>query len=170
MKMKSIDLFPEMLSVLAADFPDLRLAITGEGPYKERLFNDFERKGVSEMVEYLGVVEWNKVPEIMNRSKVFLYPSREEPFGLSIIEAMACEVPVITTNVYGPKEIVTHNYDGLTIPPDDVIALTGAVRKLLSDESLRAQMGKNARKTVETRFSIENHAKGLIEIYSQLVN
>ena len=169
MKMKSIDLFPEMLTLLAPDFPNLRLAITGEGPYKDKLFNDFEKAGVSDMVEYLGVVDWNQVPEIINRSKVFLYPSREEPFGISIIEAMACEVPVITTNVYGPGEIVKHNYDGLTIPPDDVTALTEAARKLLSSETLRIQIGKNGRKTVERRFSIVNHTERLVEIYDELV-
>jgi glycosyltransferase involved in cell wall biosynthesis len=168
-KMKAIDLFPTMLSRLAPDFPNLHLAITGEGPYKQKLFAAFEREGVSNMVEYLGVVDWTKVPEILNRSRIFLYPSREEPFGISLIEAMACEVPVITTNVYGPKEIVTHGHDGLTVPPDDVAALTEAVVKLLSNEPLRMQMGKNARKTVEQKFSIDHHAEHLIEIYKELV-
>ena len=167
--MKSIDLFPKMLSLLAPDFPTLRLALTGEGPYKENLFKDFESEGVSEMVEYIGVVDWEKVPEIINRSKVFLYPSREEPFGISIIEAMACEVPVITTNVYGPGEIVTNNHDGLAIPPDDVIVLTEAIRKLLSNDALRIRMGKNGRKTVEDRFNIQSHTMHLIEIYNELV-
>lgn len=169
MKMKSIDLFPKMLSLLAPDFPNLRLAITGEGPYKEKLFNSLDREGVSEMVEYLGVVEWEKVPEIINRSKIFLYPSREEPFGISIIEAMACEVPVITTNVFGPSEIVTDGHDGLTVSPDDVPALVKAAKTLLSNEALRTKMGKNARKTVERRFSMETHTERLLEVYSELM-
>jgi glycosyltransferase involved in cell wall biosynthesis len=170
MKMKSIDLFPRMLSLLASDFPNLRLVITGEGPYKEKLFKDFEHEGVRDMVEYLGVVDWDKVPEIINRSKVFLYPSREEPFGISIIEAMACEVPVITTTVYGPGEIVTNGHDGFTIPPDDLFALVESVKTLLSNEPLSVQMGKNGRITVESRYNIEDHVKRLIEIYIELLN
>jgi glycosyltransferase involved in cell wall biosynthesis len=169
MKMKAIDLFPKMLSFLASDFPNIRLAITGEGPYKEKLFKDFEDESVLDMVDYLGVVEWEKVPEILNRSKIFLYPSREEPFGISIIEAMACEVPVITTNVYGPNEIVTDSHDGLTVPPDNVGALVEAVHLLLSDETFRVQMGQNARKTVQQRFSIEHHTEQLIETYNGLM-
>jgi glycosyltransferase involved in cell wall biosynthesis len=169
MKMKSIDLFPKMLSLLAPHFPDLRFAITGEGPYKKILLNEFENEGVSRMVDYLGVVSWDKVPELINRSKVFLYPSREEPFGISIIEAMACEVPVVTTNVYGPGEIITDNHDGLTIPPDDVTALVEAIYKLLSDDQFRVQMGENARTTVKERFSIEYHTDRLIKVYDRLL-
>ena len=169
MKMKSIDLFPKMLSLLAPYFPNLRLAITGEGPYKETLFNEFEYEGVNELVDYLGVVAWDKVPELINRSKVFLYPSREEPFGISIIEAMACEVPVVTTNVYGPGEIITDNHDGLTVPPDDVTALVEAIHKLLSDDQFRVQIGRNARNTVEQRFSIEHHTDRLIKVYDRLL-
>jgi glycosyltransferase involved in cell wall biosynthesis len=169
MKMKAIDLFPEMLSLLAPHFPNLRLAITGEGPYKKKLFDSFKQKGVFGMVEYLGVVDWNRVPELINKSRIFLYPSREEPFGISIIEAMACEVPVVTTNVYGPKEIITNGHDGLMVPPDDVVALGEAIQTLLSNETFREQMGKNARKTVKKRFSIKNHTKQLIEMYNELV-
>jgi glycosyltransferase involved in cell wall biosynthesis len=114
-------------------------------------------------------VDWNKVPELINKSRIFLYPSREEPFGISIIEAMACEVPVVTTNVYGPKEIITNGHDGLMVPPDDVVALGEAIQTLLSNETFREQMGKNARKTVKKRFSIKNHTKQLIEMYNELV-
>ncbi|MHA2116541.1 MAG: glycosyltransferase family 4 protein, partial [Candidatus Thorarchaeota archaeon] len=117
--MKSVDLFPEMLVLLKPNFPDLKMMMTGEGSLKEWLFNEFETRGVSSMVDYQGVVETDDVPRFINKSRIFLYPSREEPFGLSIIEAMACGVPVVSTDVYGPKEIIKNNYDGITVPPDN---------------------------------------------------
>lgn len=163
--MKAVDLFPEMLLLLRQDFPDIRMLMTGDGSYKTELFHDFEEKGVSEMVDYLGVVETEKVPDLINKSRIFLYPSRREPFGLSIIEAMACGIPVVTTDVYGPREIVTHNHDGLAVPPGDVGRLVEAVRNLLSDEKLQLKLGNNARRTAENRYDLKKHTKKLLDVY-----
>jgi len=167
--MKSVDLFPEMLTLLKTKFPDLRMMMTGEGSLKDWLFNEFEERNVSSMVDYQGVVETNDVPILINKSRVFLYPSRREPFGLSIVEAMACGVPVITTDVFGPREIVRHNYDGLAVPPDDVVALAKAVGMLLTDNELRTRIGQNALKTVQERYDIRQHTKLLISIYDEII-
>jgi len=167
-KMKSVDLFPEMLDLLKNDYPDLKMVMTGEGSLKDKLLIDFDGAGVSHMVEYLGVVETVSVPKLINQSRIFIYPSREEPFGLSIIEAMACEVPVVTTNVYGPNEIITDGIDGLAVNPDDVNALVKAIRTLLDDEQLRIQMGMRGRAIVQKRFDINQHLESLISIYQDL--
>jgi len=163
--MKSVDLFPEMVSILSKELPDLRVVMTGEGSLKEQIFDEFEEKDVRKFVEYLGVVEISKVPELINKSRVFIYPSRREPFGLSIVEAMACGVPIVTTNVYGPKEIVTHGHDGMAISPDNVLELAETIKTLLIDEALRKRLSKNARKMVENRFDIKTHALSLIAMY-----
>jgi glycosyltransferase involved in cell wall biosynthesis len=163
--MKAVDLFPEMLLQLKQGFPELRMLMTGDGSYKDTLLQGLEEKGVSEMVDYLGVVETERVPDLINRSRIFLYPSRREPFGLSIIEAMACAVPVVTTNVYGPGEIVTHGEDGLAVPPGEVDPLVEAIGALLSDEELQSKLGKNARRTVESHYDLREHTKMLLDIY-----
>ena len=167
--MKSVDLFPEMLSILRSEFPNLSMMMTGEGSLKERLFDEFRKHDVASMVDYQGVVEPNDVPVFINKSRVFLYPSRQEPFGLSIVEAMACGVPVVTTNVFGPREIVKNNYDGLLIPPDDVQALVEAVEKLLKDSSLRNRIGKSAVKTTHEKYDINQHVRLLMAIYNKLI-
>ncbi|MFX1602230.1 MAG: glycosyltransferase family 4 protein [Promethearchaeota archaeon] len=167
--MKAVDLFPEMLLQLRQHFPDLKMLMTGDGSYRDTLFEDFEEKGVLEMVDYLGVVETERVPDLINGSRVFLYPSRREPFGLSIIEAMACGVPVVTTNVYGPGEIVTHSHDGLAVHPGDVGSLVEAVRNLLVDEELQSRLGNNARRTVENHYDLKEHTKKLLDIYRSQV-
>ncbi|MDH4214393.1 MAG: glycosyltransferase family 4 protein [Candidatus Thorarchaeota archaeon] len=169
-KMKAVDLFPEMLSILKRDFPNLRFLITGEGSLKENVLEQFDKMSVSTMVEYLGVVEVEKVPDLINQSRIFIYPSREEPFGLSILEAMACAVPVITTNVYGPSEIITQNSDGLMVSPDNVKELSDSIRFLLQNEDLRMIMGNNGRRKVESRFDIKIHTKKLVSIYESMIN
>ena len=121
------------------------------------------------MVDYLGVIETTAVPKLINQSRIFIYPSREEPFGLSIVEAMACEVPVVTTNVYGPSEIITQDVDGLAVNPDDVKALVKAIRSLLDDEHLRTVMGEEGKTTVEKRFDINQHLENLVGIYQDLL-
>jgi glycosyltransferase involved in cell wall biosynthesis len=167
--MKSVDLFPEMLVLLKSKFPDLRMMMTGEGSLKDWLFNEFEKRDVSSMVDYQGVVETDEVPVLINKSRVFLYPSRREPFGLSIIEAMACGVPVVTTDVFGPKEIVTHNYDGVAVPPDDVEALASGVEMVLSDDELRTRLIQNGLNSVLEKYDIKKHAKQLIVIYEEMI-
>jgi glycosyltransferase involved in cell wall biosynthesis len=167
--MKSVDLFPEMLARLRIDFPDLSMVITGEGSYKVKFLNELDRLGVSDLVDYLGVVETKRVPELINSSRIFMYPSRREPFGLSIIEAMACGIPVVTTNVFGPSEIVTHGHDGLAVSPDSIDELVDAVQMLLSDPELRTRIGLNARKTVESRFGLKHHTKQLLAIYNDVI-
>ncbi len=167
--MKAVDLFPEMLSSLKPDFPNLKFLMTGEGSYKDKLLRGFDNEGVTDMVDYLGVVETELVPNLINQSRIFIYPSREEPFGLSILEAMACEIPVVTTNVFGPSEIITQNKDGLAVPPGDVTGLVKAVRSLLQNPMLRAEIGSNGRLTVKTKFDIRIHDKKLLEVYQELI-
>jgi len=168
--MKAVDLFPKMLSLLKPNFPGMRFLMTGEGSLKDQILNDFDQEDVSDMVDYLGVVETNQVPNLINQSRVFIYPSREEPFGLSILEAMACGVPVVTTDVFGPSEIITNKVDGLTVPPDNVRELVNAIESLLINEDLRTEIGRNARRTVETRFDIKLHYDGLIQSYHELID
>jgi glycosyltransferase involved in cell wall biosynthesis len=168
-KMKAVDLFPEMLSMLRRENPTLRFLMTGDGSLRESLLRQFEAKGVSDLVEYRGVVEAEEVPKLLNQSRIFIYPSREEPFGLSILEAMACGVPVVTSNILGPSEILTDNVDGIMVVPDSVKELTNGIHQLLHNDTLRATLGKNARKTVELKFDIRVHCDKLLKVYHDLI-
>jgi len=168
-RMKAVDLFPEMLALLKSDYPHLKMVMTGEGSLKDKLLVDFASAEVSHMVDYLGVIETESVPKLINQSRIFIYPSREEPFGLSILEAMACEVPVVTTNVYGPSEIISDGIDGLAVNPDNANALVKAIRTLLDDKELRTQLGMQGRATVEKRFDINQHLESLVSIYQDLM-
>jgi glycosyltransferase involved in cell wall biosynthesis len=167
-QVKAVDLLPDMLSTLRPHFPEIRLAITGEGSYRKTLFDELKRRDLIRLVDYLGVVPIETIPNLLNSTCLFLYPSRQEALGLSLIEAMACGVPVVTTNVFGPSEIVTHGRDGMAVKPGDLKALSETVRELLTDSQLRSRLGHNARKTVEKRFDLRKHAERLLLLYHGL--
>ena len=78
-------------------------------------------------------------------------------------------MPVVTTNVYGPKEIITDGVDGLAVAPGNVVELVEAIRKLLENKEFRAKIGENGRKTVEERFDIKMHLESLSGIYQDLL-
>ena len=82
---------------------------------------------------------------------------------------MACGVPVVTTNVFGPSEIITNGIDGLTVNPNNVSSLVGAIRSLLDDKQLRIQMGAQGRTTVEDLFDSNQHLENLVGIYQDLL-
>ncbi len=163
--MKSVDLFPSVLKILRSTHPNLKMMITGEGSLREKLFHDLEKNELREMVEYLGVVPYERVPELLNASRVFLYPSRREPFGLSIIEAMACSVPVVTSNLYGPREIVAHSYNGMSVNPEDPIQISDAIKSILDNSNLRDSLSHNGLNTVKKRYEMRKHADALMKIY-----
>ena len=168
--MKSVDTFPEMLEILKKSNPELKMVITGEGSLRQNMLDEFSKRGISHMVDYLGVVETPQVREIINSAKIFLYPSRTEPFGLSVIEAMACSIPVITSNVYGPSEIITNEQDGIAITPGNAEELASAVRRLLNDNELYERIKSNARNTVQTRFDMRVQTRELLDIYESLIS
>ena len=167
--MKSVHLFPEVLSRLKARLGALKFVLTGEGSRKQYLLDEFKKRGLEDTVDYLGVVPAQEVPDILNSSTVFLYPSKREPFGLSIVEAMACKTPVITTNVYGPSEIIHSGSDGILVDPGDVDGIVQAVDMLLGDENLRRKIGHQARITVEKRFDIRQHVDSLLKTYRMVL-
>ena len=76
---------------------------------------------------------------------------------------------MVTTNVYGPSEIITQDVDGLTVDPEDVDALVKAIRTLLDDKQLRIMMGDEGRTSVEKRFDINLHLENLVGIYQDLL-
>ena len=166
---KGVDLLPEVISRTRRGVPDLTAVITGEGTYRPALLSILKHSGLDECVTYLGVVGWDEIASILNRSRVFVYPSRNEPFGLPIVEAMTCEVPVVTSDVHGPREIITDGEDGVLVPPGDPVALARAIIGLLTNEGLRTRMGRKSRATTEDRFSLSHHVDALLEVYRSVL-
>jgi len=133
--------------------------------YLERLHGLVAGAGLEDRVSWLG--EREDVPELMRALDVLLLPSWEEPFGRALIEAMALGVPVISTNVGGPPEIVQDGREGYLLAPRDAGAWAQAIRRLAESPELCLQMGRAGRCRVEQAFTVEHHVAAMLGVYER---
>lgn len=130
-----------------------RLVILGEGQEQQALKKLAANLDISNDVAFLGFQE--NPFSFMAHSNIFVLSSHWEGFGNVIIEAMACGVPVISTNCpYGPSEIITDGVNGLLVPVGDTDAMAEAILKLLKDEPLRKRLAEAGKKRAED-FRVE---------------
>ena len=142
-----------------------RLLIVGEGPELGRAEQLIDELGVTEHVELIG--EAQDVVGLLSVSDLFLLPSLQESFGLSALEAMACGVPVVASNVGGLPEVVTDGVTGFLHPPADVQRMADSAIAILSDPDLHARMAAaGARLSVE-RFSADRIVPQYEELYER---
>ncbi len=120
-----------------------KLVLVGDGPDRGAAEWLVRKKQLNADVHFLG--KQDRVYEILSQANLFLLPSELESFGLAALEAMACEVPVIATNVGGLPEVVTHGEDGYLVEPHDLAGAAGYAVQILSSFELNRQMGKKAR-------------------------
>ena len=102
-------------------------------------------------------------------AKVYVLPSVWEGFGLEVVGAMACGVPVVSTYCGGISEVVEHGKVGLLVPSADRLRFREAVLKLLDDESLREDMGKKAREYTVNKFGVDVVIKKLVDAYKSVL-
>ncbi|NBC15711.1 MAG: N-acetyl-alpha-D-glucosaminyl L-malate synthase BshA [Bacteroidetes bacterium] len=135
------------------DLP-VKLLLVGDGPDRMPTEHLARQLGVYEDVRFLGKQE--PIEEILSIADVFLMPSGSETFGLAGLEAMACNVPVVCSDIGGLPELVTEGESGFLCPLGDVDALTDRTRRLLTDEDLHARMSEAARARAVDVFDIKH--------------
>ena len=121
-----------------------KLILIGDGPDICKIRDMVSELGLEDKVKFLGIQE-NIIP-LLNISDLYMLPSKSEGFGLSALEALSCEVPVIGTNIGGLKEVVQHGKSGFIFDPEDIDSMIEAAVKILSSDDARIQMGGEARK------------------------
>jgi len=127
-----------------------KLVMLGDGPDRGAAEWLAVQKGVEKDVLFLG--KQNRIYEALALADIFLLPSRLESFGLAALEAMACEVPVIATNVGGVPEVVTNGVDGYLVAVGDVAGAARHAVDLLSAPERAREMGQKARVNARKRY------------------
>ncbi|MBN2604104.1 MAG: glycosyltransferase family 4 protein [Candidatus Thermoplasmatota archaeon] len=136
--------------------------------YISYLQNQIHSLGIEDNVAFTGFVPNSQVLDYYQAADILVNPSFSESFGRSLIEAMACEVPVVATRIGGMLEIVENGKTGLLVEPGDASILSEAILCLFNDEELRKSMGKAARKRVIKFFSWEKVVENLLCEYKNI--
>lgn len=140
-----------------------------EEEYGVTLKRMVEENHLTGRVSFLGS---RPQPELVNyyqSADILINPSYSESFGMSLVEALASETPVIASRVGGMVNIVDENETGLLVNREDVEGLAAAMRRLLEDDALRRQMGKTGRQRVIERFSWPQVAQSALEKYATVI-
>ena len=166
-KHKGIDTGLRVLAELARRHPDLGYVIVGSGEERDALARLAMELGVAERVRFLSGVTDDELPAIYNAATVYLGVSRLEPrsvegFGISLVEASACGLPVIGGRSGGIPDTVRDGETGLLADPTSHSDVAEAVDAVLSDESLAHALGSAGRHAVESHFNWERVARDMI--------
>lgn len=165
---KGLDVLLLAFGRLADRFPDVTLVLVGDGPLRVELKELVLRLGLGERVRFLGVKSRPDTIALLHGCDIFVLPSRAEPFGLVVVEAMACAKPVVATRVGGIREIVRSGVDGLLVEPDNPNALVGAIASLLADPDFSRRLGDEAFRRARC-FGTEPNARLYESLFRDLI-
>lgn len=147
----------------------IKLLVIGEGPESANLERLVGKLHLERDVVFTGRVPFAKIADYYNMLDVLVNVSDYESFGVSVIEAMACEKPVIVTNTGGLKEIVENDKFGSLVEIRDVDQTAAEMEKYLLDPALTTRVGKRGREKVIEKYSWKNNIRQMIGVYRQLV-
>lgn len=150
---------------LSKEFDTLKLYLIGEGPFEQNIRKQVKDLKLENKVIFVGTTD--QISQYLYSSDIFVLPSLFEGMPMTLIEAMASALPIVTTCVGGITSMLTHNVEGLLSEPDNE-KIYHNIKKMLIDESLRKKCGLNALKK-SSLFSSEMMAKQYLEIYSGIV-
>ncbi|NLT34817.1 MAG: glycosyltransferase [Gaiellales bacterium] len=162
------------VEVLLRALPAVRrgaVVIVGEGPLHGSLLETAQRMGVAERVVFVGPLDQGSLAAAYHAADVFVLPSvtPNEAFGLVQLEAHACGLPVISTDLpTGVPFANRHGVSGLVVPPGDAQALAGALNRLLEDDVLRRRLGAQARERFQRDFSLQRMTDHVLELYEDV--
>jgi len=152
-----------------AQGPQVRVTLAGGGPLRGELEREIKVYELDGVVSITGVLEHRRMLELIASADLVVIPSRFEGLGLTAIEAMALSKPVIVTAVGGLVEIVDHGVSGIVVPPRDPRSLATAIELLMSQSTLRAQLGNTARKRVAQDFAVPVITEKMFALYSKIL-
>ena len=161
---KGLTTLMKAMKLISPKYAQANLVLVGKGEERQHLQEMVKEFGLSSRVSFIGEVPNTKIPEYMSASDVFVLPSLSEGFPVTIPEAMAAGLPIVTTNVRGLPEIVRDGENGFTVEPQNPAQLAEKILLLLSDKELRQRISTNNNRKAR-QYSWETVVEKLEEIY-----
>ncbi len=157
-------------SIFLKEVANAQLVIVGNGPQKNELMNIAKKLGIEKSVKFLGFIRHDRLPKIIANMDVFCMPSIRESFGVAALEAQACSIPVISSNVGGLSETIIDGKTGFLVKPKDPYAIVDKCLFLYKNPVVRKNMGEEARKFVTKYYNWSNNIKIIKRIYRKFNN
>jgi L-malate glycosyltransferase len=148
----------------------LRLLIVGDGEHRSEFYNLAVQLGIGAVTEFAGAVPHAQVPSWLSKLDVYVAVSRQESFGVAVVEASACGVPVVVSDVGGLPEVVRNGVTGWIVPQDDPHALADALSTLVVDGELRQRFGDAGRRFILENFDWDRCVDTMEKLYCDVVN
>lgn len=154
---KGMDMLVEAVPMVLASYPETRFVISGEGPEKDAVVRRAYEVGASGAMVFLGhMPRWQYI-DLMRACDIVAVPSRNEPFGIVVLEAWAAGKPVVATTAGGPREFVWHDVNGFLVDAN-AGGMAHGIGSLLADHDHCRVLGANGRRAVEEKFNWDNVA------------
>lgn len=162
---KGLPVLLESIAQLKSLHPDLELLIVGDGGDRRDLEAQVQRLAIADQVTFLGYQSQAEVRQWLQQVDVFVLPSFAEGVPVSLMEAMAAGLPVVTTRIAGVAELVEDGSSGFLVPPGDSQTLGDRLHRLLVDPELRHRFGQAGRAKVQREFNLEHEGAWLHQIF-----
>ena len=159
----------QALGRLLAAGHTLRVVFVGDGPDRKALETCIAERGLAEHVTFCGALSHEQTRQQLAQADIFVLPSFAEGVPVALMEAMAMEIPCISTMVAGIPELIRNNVDGILVPPSSVEELAAAIERLVLDETLRRQLGSSGRTRVIERYNLPHNLKLLASAFERLL-
>ncbi len=169
---KGHDVFVRAAALISARRPEVRFVIVGEDKSPQLDHRKFLERLVAELSlsESVAMPGWtDDIPGMLSSLTLFVSAARSEPFGLSIVEAMAAGLPIVATASEGALEIIQDGISGKLVPIDDPESLAEAIVDLLGDPFERSRLGRNALQAARQRYSLARMASDTERVYREVL-
>ncbi len=172
-RQKGVDLFAEAACRLLPKYPDFTAVVIGFVSVDNRLFVEALKQriaaaGLSDRIRFLGELPIEEVPLWYQRISIYVFASRVEGFGLTMLEAMAAGDAVVATRAGSAETVIADGETGMLAPIDDVDGLVQALEPLMRDPERMAEMGARARARVVKDFSRDREVDEIVSVYRRL--
>ena len=158
-----------LLRAVARLSNDVRLLMIGDGIERDNLVRLSNELGILGRVVFVGRVPNDELLAYYNLADIFVLPSLHEGMGIVFLEAMACGLPVVTTNIGGMVDFIKDGETGLLVEPRDAEQLSRALSRLIKDKKLRERIAKNGERLVREEYTWEKAAKRYLEAFNRAI-
>jgi colanic acid/amylovoran biosynthesis glycosyltransferase len=166
---KALDVLLEAFARTRRTHPGVNLVLVGDGPLRHQLEARAASLGLGADVEFAGEKGRQEIVRLLRDCTFLVLPSRAEPFGMVVTEAMASRKAVVATRVGGIREIIENGESGILVEPDDPAALADAMATLLRDPRLRDMLAEAGFRRVLEHFGFRRMGERYVELFSSLL-